>query len=76
MIAFMAWAFGGPSEFRGKDLRQAHKRLVAERGLSDQHFDRVAVHLQATLAELGVAPDLINESLSIVATTRDAVLDR
>src|SRR2546430_2168024 len=56
MLAFMAWAFGGPEEFRGRGLRVAHAKLVQERGLHQRHFNAVAGHLQATLEEMGVAP--------------------
>jgi hemoglobin len=74
-VAFMAWAFGGPEEYKGRDLREAHSPLV-KRGLSDIHFDAVARHLRGTLEELGVAPPLIEEALTIVASTRNEVLGR
>ncbi|HEX7600417.1 MAG TPA: group 1 truncated hemoglobin [Polyangiaceae bacterium] len=73
--AFLTMAFGGPSPYQGKDLRTAHAGLVA-RGLSDPHFDAVARHLGATLAELGVAAPLIGEVLAIAGSTRDDVLGR
>ncbi len=57
---FLAFAFGGPVKYDGKDMRQAHKHLV-EQGLNDSHFDAVAGHLQATLEELNVPADLIGE---------------
>jgi hemoglobin len=75
-IAFMTWAFGGPSEYRGRDLTTAHASLVKNKGLGDQHFDAVAKHLDATLRELGVSQDLIQEALGIVGSTRDKVLGR
>ena len=75
-IAFMTWAFGGPEEFRGRDLTVAHANLVRSKGLTDVHFDAVAKHLDATLRELGVGPDLIQEALTIVGSTRDKVLGR
>ena len=75
-IAFMTWALGGPVEYRGRDLTQAHAKLVRNKGLSDVHFDAVAKHLAATLAELGVEPPLIQEALAIVGGTRDQVLGR
>ena len=74
-VAFMAWAFGGPTEFKGRSLRAAHSHLL-RLGLSDAHFDAVAGHLQSTLRELGVEESLINESLAIVASTRGQVLGR
>jgi len=75
-IAFMTWAFGGPAEFRGRDLTVAHANLVKNKGLSDVHFDAVAKHLDATLRELGVAPELIQEAMGIVGSTREKVLGR
>ena len=74
-IAFMTWAFGGPAAYKGRDLRSAHAPLV-ERGLSDPHFDAIASHLDATLRELGVADELIVQSLAIVGGTRSEVLNR
>jgi len=75
-IAFMTWALGGPPEYRGRDLTQAHATLVRDRGLSDLHFDAVVVHLDATLRELGVEETLIQEALAIIGGTRDQVLGR
>ena len=75
-MAFMAWAFGGPEEYKGRDLRAAHAGLVKNRGLSDEHFDAVAEHLKATLQELEVAEDLIAEALALVGSTRSEVLSR
>lgn len=76
MVAFMTWAFGGPDEYKGKDLRTAHKGLVKNKGLNDSHFDAVAEHLLATLQELEVAENLIDKAIGIVASTRDEVLDK
>ena len=38
-------------------------------------FAGVAGHLQATLEQLGVAPDLIQEVMTIVGSTHDDVLN-
>lgn len=73
--AFLAYAFGGPTSYTGKDLSAAHAPLVAD-GLNDSHFDAVAGHLQATLEELGVPQELIGEVMAIAGSTRDAVLGR
>jgi len=75
-IAFMSRAFGGPMEYRGRDMRQAHRHLVAERGLSDAHFDAVARHLATTLRELGLDEPIISEVVEVVGLTRADVLDR
>ena len=71
--AFLAFAFGGPANYTGEDLRAGHAHLV-QRGLSEAHFRAVAVHLSTTLADLGVPPALIAEVMNIAASTHDDVL--
>lgn len=73
--AFLTMAFGGPNEYTGSDLRTSHARLVKD-GLGDAHFDAVAGHLQATLAQLKVAPELIKEVMTIAGSTRADILGR
>jgi len=73
--AFLAWAFGGPEHYKGRELRGAHAQLV-RRGLSDAHFDAVLRHLEATLHELDIEDSLIDEAMSILGGTRDTVLGR
>jgi hemoglobin len=73
--AFLSMVFGGPHEYKGKDLRTAHARLV-EQGLDDSHFDAVAEHLQATLERLDVPAPLVAQVMAIAASTRGDVLNR
>lgn len=73
-IAFMQLAFGGPNKYTGRDLRTAHKPLVA-RGLNRSHFTAVSKHLESTLVELGIERSVIDEVIAIVASTRGDVLD-
>lgn len=76
MIAFMAWAFDGPSAYRGRDLSEAHSELVHKQGLADLHFDAVTAHLRSTLEELAIPAPLGDEIIARVGGTRDAVLCR
>jgi hemoglobin len=73
--AFFTMAFGGPNNYTGKDMREAHARLV-KMGLDDSHFDAVMEHLGATLVELGVPADLIAEAAAIAESTRNDVLGK
>lgn len=73
--AFLTMAFGGPNTYTGKDMRDAHAELV-KNGLNDSHFDAVAGHLSATLSELGVPEELLNQVMAIAASTREDVLGR
>ena len=76
--AFMTYAFGGAETFSGQTMRAAHKDLVANHGLSDEHFDAIAENLVATLHELKVPQELIDEVVTIVGSVqhRNDVLNR
>ena len=39
-----------------------------------RHFNAIAGHLVATLKELGVKQQYVDEAIAVVATTKDAVL--
>jgi hemoglobin len=71
--SFLTMAFGGPNHYSGADMRKAHAPLVAK-GLNELHFTAVAGHLAATLQELNVGKDLIDEVMVIAGSTHDDVL--
>lgn len=73
--AFLTFAFGGPNNYTGKDMRDGHAHLVA-RGLNDSHFDAVMENLGATLKDLNVPDELIAEAAAIAESTRNDVLGR
>jgi hemoglobin len=63
LAAFLIAALGGPNEYRGRVLRQAHQGL----GITPEQFGAVAGHLQATLAAFAVSEPLIATILGAVA---------
>ncbi|MHB1609104.1 group I truncated hemoglobin [Acidiferrobacter thiooxydans] len=73
--AFLTMAFGGPNHYTGADMRRGHAHLVA-RGLNDTHFDIIVDHLSATLRELNVPQDSIDEVAAICEGTRADILGR
>lgn len=73
--AFFTMAFGGPNNYTGQDMRNAHARLV-KMGLNSSHFDAVMEHLGATLTELNVPQELISEAAAIAESTRNDVLGK
>ena len=75
-LAFMAHAMGGPNVYRGRDLGDAHRELVRERGLNDEHFDVIVGHLRATLEDLGLEGAVVDEVAALIETTRSKVLGR
>lgn len=72
---FLTMAFGGPNNYSGQSLRNGHRHLVAK-GLNDSHVDAVIELLGATLTELGVGTEEINQVAAIAESVRDDVLDR
>jgi hemoglobin len=73
---FLTMVLGGPIRFTGKELRDAHRRLVQDQGLNDSHFDRVIEHLRVTLEELNVETEDIEQVISIAESNRNDVLCR
>ena len=74
--SFLAMAFGGPYQYTGKDMREVHRRLVEQLGLTDAHFDRVVAHFKSTVHELRVPGQEIESMCEILESFRDDVLNR
>ncbi len=73
---FLIYIFGGAASYIGKSIRDAHKNLVDNMGLSDEHFDAVVQNLGVTLTELDIPDDLITEATEMVKSVRDDILNR
>lgn len=69
---FLSFALGGPLPWTGKDMRAAHAGM----GLTEEHFNAIAGNLVATLKELNIRQELIDQVIAVVATTKDDVLGR
>ena len=72
---FLTMVTGGPNRYTGKDMRAAHKPLLA-RGLNDSHVDVVIAHLGDTLRELGVGDAHITQIAAMASSLRNDVLNR
>jgi hemoglobin len=73
--AFLAYAFGAPLKYSGKNMSDAHKHLL-EAGLNESHFDAVMEHLASTLRDLEVEEELILQASEIAESARNHVLGR
>ena len=69
--AFLTTALRGGGGYNGRTMRAAHRG----RGITDAHFNRVAVHLTATLVSLGVADGLVGEVIGAIAPLRAEIVD-
>jgi hemoglobin len=70
--AFLTMVFGGPNQYSGLDMREAHKTMK----LTDEHFGAVAEHLVATLVELSVPQNHIDSIVGIALSVKDEVLNK
>lgn len=59
-FAFLSQVLGGPRQYGGASMRDAHSRLSIEQ----RHFDGVAIHLVETLRELNVSEEIVDEVAS------------
>lgn len=73
--SFLTMAFGGPNNYTGADMRNAHKRLVGN-GLNDTHVDAVIENLNRTLRELGVGEKEVQEVATLANSVRQDVLGK
>lgn len=71
-VAFLSRAMGGPVEYQGRDLREAHRNL----SLGDREFDRIVELLVESLREQNAPSNLIDEVVERVAPTRPEVLNQ
>ena len=74
-VMFLTMLMGRTRTFSGKDLSAAHAGARAQ-GLTDEHFDALLGHFEASMRDLGVADDYIREVIARLQSTRNAVLGR
>lgn len=69
---FISSVTGGPVDYTGDDMYEAHKHLDLDEG----DFAAVAGHLRASLEEFDVPEEEINEVMTAVAGLEDDILGR
>jgi len=71
-IQFISSVTGGPVEYSGADMREAHAHL----DLDERDFQAVADHLEAALRANGVADSNVERILERVADLKAPILDQ
>jgi len=71
-IEFMKVAFSQiPDDFDVAEfMKTKHARLFTDKGLNESHFDKLAGHFVATLEDLSVPQNLIDEAVAVVGPLR------
>lgn len=73
--SFLTMALHGSENSDGEQLRESHARLLPM-GMNDYHFDLVIKHLQESMYELNVTPELIGEVVTMCESMREYILGR
>ena len=74
-VMFLVMLLGPTPTFSGGDLTAAHAGARAQ-GLTDDHFDALLGHFEASLRELDVRDDYGREVIARIESTRAAVVGR
>ncbi|MEJ0062608.1 MAG: group 1 truncated hemoglobin [Alphaproteobacteria bacterium] len=75
MQKFLTVAFGGPGEYAGRSLTQAHAGMVGKGTLDARVFAQVMRHTHRVLNEdLHLAPELTHRVMNVLGAMRGEVL--
>lgn len=69
--AFLTVALGGPEEYDGRSMRNAHSGL----GISEHEFTSTVGHLGDALLELGASPELVAQAARRIELMRAAIVE-
>ncbi|TDB92929.1 group 1 truncated hemoglobin [Actinomadura sp. 7K534] len=69
-VEFFGQALGGPMVYQGRAMKDVHLGL----GIEQEHFDRVADHLVASLLAAGVPKETIGEIAAVVLPLADHIV--
>ncbi|KAJ9519301.1 hypothetical protein QJQ45_023100 [Haematococcus lacustris] len=70
LLLFLTYAFGGASEYYGRDISFIHRPLITQHGLGLQHFDRFVSHFLAACRQHHVDKAAVNEANMLLNATR------
>jgi hemoglobin len=73
--SFLSMVLGGPTHFKGKNMRDAHAPMV-QNGLNDTHVDAVIELLGSSLLDHGVSQEDVAAVAKIANSVRSDVLNR
>ena len=72
---FLSMLLGGRVVYTGKDIGAAHQH-AREMGMNEFHFDTFLQLFRASLEEVGVQPERLEEVMKLLEARRDIVLNR
>jgi len=70
-VLLLSQVLGGPAEYDGRDLGEAHRGL----GITSGHYDKVVGHLVAVLTDLGADDELLAAAGGVVAGVKADIVE-
>lgn len=70
MVLMLTTVLGGPNNYAGRGLPEAHQPL----NIPVEHYAKVGGHLIATLTQLGVPADILDDVRGVLASVQDQVV--
>lgn len=70
LAQFISMATGGPGEYQGRGMQEAHQGLE----ITDKEFSALIEDLRTSLKKAGVGPQEQEELLSVAESTRGAIV--
>ena len=70
MTDFLTMVFGGPNQYKGRDMYSSHKHMP----LAQKHFDGVWSHMEKSFRKHKVPEDLIKQIKPIIYSFQGEVL--
>ena len=69
-IKFITMALGGPNDYDGRSMKEAHEGM----SVTEVHFDQVATHLVETLQWAGVGQKEVDEIVAVVGPLKAEIV--
>lgn len=70
-VQFLSAVTGGPVEYSGADMREAHRGM----GITNEEFDIIADHLNTALSKNGASDADLNQVLETVEELRPEIVE-
>jgi hemoglobin len=70
MVLMLTTVLGGPNNYTGRGLAQAHQPLEIPAG----HYEKVGGHLTATLNQLDIPADIVSDVQAVLAQVQDQIV--
>jgi len=61
-LAFLSHVLGGPDQYEGRELRDAH----AAHPIEQRHFDSITLHMEIAFLEIGLSDEFVSQAIAAI----------